>query len=124
MKPGLSGMGSASGCISWVGRLPWGNCLHARRWFNYLIFIAPFIYKVVIFFNIGFLVLAIYLFINYFHEFLYFINLDNICIIEYNSYDMVNSNDMVNLNITKNNNILLISETETENKKELSLRFG
>ena len=48
--------------------------------------------KVVIVFNFGFLVVAIYISIYYLQEFYYFINLDNISIIENNSDYIVNCN--------------------------------
>lgn len=62
-----------------------------KRFFllNNLIFIRNFINEVAVAFNIGFLVVAIYISIYYFHEFYYFINLDNMSI-ENNSDCIVN----------------------------------
>lgn len=50
--------------------------------------IGDFIYKVVFIFNFGFFVIAVYISINYFHEFIYFINLDNINVFQYSSNDV------------------------------------
>lgn len=61
--------------------------------FNSLIFIRDFINKIAVIFNIGFLLVAIYISIYCFHKFLYFINLNNISIEYFSNYTIYSVNN-------------------------------
>ena len=79
-------------------------------------FLTDFYQKVVIIFNLGFFVIAVYICIYYFHEFIYFINLDNISVFEYSSNDLghceSSSKDMVSCDKSLNKQLDLFKDSK------------
>lgn len=91
-----------------------------KSFFN--IKIGDFIYKVVFIFNLGFFVIAVYISINYFHEFIYFINLDNINVLQYSSNHVCHCE--YSLNDTVSCDISLNKQLDFSNSKFSKHNYG
>lgn len=71
--------------------------------------IGDSIYKIAIVFDIGFFIITIYISINYFYEFIYVINLDDINILKFSSNDINHCEYSLNNMVSYDKSIRFIS---------------